>query len=182
MSSKRVYVDTISSQDKLRRLVWRICFLSLFYPTPNSGFNRWRIFLLRIFGASIGKNCKVSSTSRIWAPWNLSMKDWVCLAELSEIYNVDVVYLENHATVSQRATLCSASHRIDSLSRPLITSPIRLEAHSWVCAEAFIGPGVNVGEGSVVGARAVVFKDVNSWDVVVGNPAQVIRKRAIEAE
>ena len=62
---------------------------------------------------------------------------------------------------------------------PLLQSPITLKDNSWVAAEAFVGPGVTIGEGAVVGARAAVFRNVEPWNVVGGNPAKFIKRRVI---
>ena len=92
------------------------------------------------------------------------------------------VVLEAYVTVSQRAYLCTASHNISSTSHEQVASPIIIRKRSWVAAEAFIGPGVTIGEGAVVGARAAVFRDVEPWHVVGGNPAKFIKKRMINGE
>lgn len=82
--------------------------------------------------------------------------------------------------VSQGAYLCTASHDITNPLNPLITATIRVNSFSWIAADAFVGMGVTVGEGAVVGARAAVFKDVEPWTVVGGNPAKFIKKRIIK--
>ena len=146
---------------------------------PKSCFGRWRIFLLKRFGAKIGKGCSIAPSCRIWAPWNMDLSDCVCLAAGVDFYCVSPIRIEKHVTVSQRAFLCSASHDISSLARPLIHSPIIIEEHAWICAEAFVGAGVTVGEGAVVGARAVVMRDVEPWAVVAGNPAKFVKTRVI---
>ncbi len=112
----------------------------------------------------------------IWAPWNLTMGEGSCLGDHVRCYSVDHVTLEPHATVSQYSFLCTASHdyRVDGM--PLITAPITIGRGAWIAADAFIGPGVIVGERAVVGARASVFRHVEPWTVVGGNPARVIRK------
>ena len=103
-----------------------------------------------------------------------------CLAPHVECYNVDRVTLGCDAIVSQRAHLCTASHDFDNEAFPLISAPIHLVENAWVCAEAFVGPGVTVHRGGIVGARAVVSKDVAECSIVVGNPARPInRKRNI---
>ena len=84
-----------------------------------------------------------------------------------------------NATVSQRTYLCTASHDIRSPRHEQTEKPIIIEDRAWVAAEAFIGPGVTIGEGAVVGARAAVFKDVEAWTVVGGNPAREIGKRVM---
>lgn len=96
-----------------------------------------------------------------------------------DCYNVDKVILKHGAQVSQKTYLCTASHSIDVIDGPLITAPIVIEQNAWVTADAFVGMGVTIGVGAVVGARAAVFKDVEPWTVVGGNPAKVIKKRVI---
>jgi putative colanic acid biosynthesis acetyltransferase WcaF len=174
------YQNRLSFGSKLKRFIWRFIWLVAFRPTPSWCMDRWRLALLKLFGAKFGQGCRIAPSVRVWAPWNLSMGDYVCLAEGVDCYSVSPIQISSKATVSQRAFLCSASHDISSLSRPLIHSPISIKEHAWVCAEAFIGPGVNVGEGAVVAARAVVVKDVEPWMVVGGNPSKIIKKRELE--
>lgn len=102
------------------------------------------------------------------------------LAEGVDCYCVDQISIGANVCVSQRAFLCSASHDISSIARPLTHKPVIIEDHAWVCAESFVGPGVKIGEGAVVAARAVVSKNVNPWEVVGGNPANFIKKRILE--
>lgn len=138
--------------------------------------------MLRLFGAIIKDGAHPYPSARIWAPWNLTMEEGSCLGDYVECYSVDRVILESHATVSQYSFLCTASHdyRVDGM--PLLTAPITIGRHAWVAADAFIGPGVTVGERAVVGARASVFRDVDPWTVVGGNPARVIRKYHLEGK
>jgi putative colanic acid biosynthesis acetyltransferase WcaF len=175
------YQNQLSPASKLKRLVWRFVWLLLFRPTPSWCLDRWRIVLLKLFGAKVGQGCRVASSIKIWAPWNLEMGDYSCLAEGVDCYSVSPIILGSKVTISQRSFICSASHNISSLSRPLIHAPITIESHAWVCAEAFVGPGIVIGEGAVVGARSVVTKNVDAWSVVAGNPAKHIKTREIKA-
>jgi putative colanic acid biosynthesis acetyltransferase WcaF len=89
------------------------------------------------------------------------------------------ITLGERCVISQRAHLCAGSHDIDSANFQLITAPIELKPRVWICAEAFIGLGVSIAEGCVIGARAVVTRDVvEAWTVWTGNPAS--RRRARE--
>jgi len=177
--AKRLYVDALPMRLKLARLLWNIVYLLAYRWLPKSCFGRWRLFLLKRFGAKIGKGCSIAPSCRIWAPWNMHLSDYVCLAEGVDFYCVSPIRLGSYATISQRAFLCSASHDISSLSRPLIHFPIIIEEHAWICAEAFVGAGVTVAAGAVVGARAVVMRDVGPWAVVAGNPAKFVRTRSL---
>lgn len=174
------YQNQLSSSSKLKRLVWRFVWLLIFRPTPSWCLDRWRLMLLRLFGAKFGQGCRVASSVKVWAPWNLEMGDYVCLAEGVDCYSVSSIHIGSKVTISQRAFLCSASHDVTSLARPLIHAPIVIKEHAWVCAEAFVGAGITIAEGAVVGARSVVTKDVESWSIVAGNPAKFIKKREIK--
>ena len=174
-------MDSLSKKHKLARSLWKVVYLVAYCWLPKPFFGAWRIFLLKCFGAKIGKSCSIAPSCRIWAPWNLNLSDYVCLAEGVDCYCVSPIQCESYTTISQRAFLCSASHDVTSLSRPLIHSPILIKEHAWVCAEAFVGAGVTIAEGAVVGARAVVTKDVESWAIVAGNPARVVKQRKIKS-
>ncbi|WP_220443994.1 DapH/DapD/GlmU-related protein [Pararhodobacter zhoushanensis] len=175
----RLYVDSRSHSDKARRALWHVTRSLLFAPLRGPLFKRWRLFLLRSFGATIGKGCRVDASCKIWWPGNLRMGNYACLADAVDCYNVAPITLGDYATVSQRSFLCSASHATDQLSRPLIFAPITLETHAWVGAEAFVGPGVTIGEGAVLGARAVATRNLESWTIYAGIPARALRKREI---
>ena len=148
-------------------------------PFPKSMFMPWKRFLLRLFGAQVACTANVYATAVVFMPWNLVMKDHACLASGVDCYNAAPIEIGINATVSQRAFLCTASHDISSPRHEQTEKSIVIGDRAWVAAEAFIGPGVTVGEGAVVGARAAVFKDVEPWTVVGGNPARVLKKRII---
>ena len=153
--------------NKVLRCVWHCVWLTLFRPTPRANlFRPWRIFLLKCFGARISWRSNVLPSCRIWQPWKLEMGAYACLSERVECYNVSNISIGEQATVSQGTFLCTASHDISSPIMELTTAPIVIENQAWVAAEAFVGMGVTVGEGAVVGARAAVFKDVEPWTVV----------------
>jgi putative colanic acid biosynthesis acetyltransferase WcaF len=122
----------------------------------------------------------VHPSVKIWAPWNLVMGDVSCLGPYVDCYNAARIEIGEYATVSQYAYLCGATHDYTRLAMPLVPKPIRIGARAWVAAAAFVGPGVTVEEGAVVGACACVVRDVPAWTVVAGNPARVIKRRTVE--
>jgi putative colanic acid biosynthesis acetyltransferase WcaF len=158
------------------RLIWSTVWVFLFRPSPwfMAG---WRRFLLRVFGAKIGPGAFVHSSARIWAPWNLRVGNSATLSWGVDCYNVAEIALDDYAIVSQYSHLCTASHDIEDPRRPVVSAPIHIGARSWVCADVFVGPGVKIGEGTVVGARSSVFRDLPPWCVAVGTPAKPVRKR-----
>lgn len=174
------YHDSLSFGNKFARLLWRIGCLIFFNPFPGPLFRYWRNFFLRLWGAKIGRKCAIASTVRIWAPWNLELGDYVSLGPNVEVYDVSKIVLGSHVTISQDAYLCTASHDVSLLLKPLIHEPIYIADFSWVCARAIVLPGVNLGHGAVVAAGAVVTQDVKPWTIVGGNPACFIKKREIK--
>jgi len=176
----RLYIDKISQKTKAKRLLWNLTWFCLAGWTPRFFLHGWRIFILRLWGAKIGTGCKIAPSANVWAPWNLEIGDYTAIAEKVDCYCVDRISIGSHCAISQRAFLCTASHDIKSLLRPLIHSPIHIENHAWVCAHAIIYPGVTLGEGSVVAAGSVVVKSVEKWNVVGGNPAKFIKLRSVD--
>jgi putative colanic acid biosynthesis acetyltransferase WcaF len=174
------YENKLGTKHKLIRLAWNIVWTLLARPLPRQFGNRWRITLLRLFGAKINSTAVVHSSAKIYYPANLEMGLYSCIASHVDCYNVDKIQIGANTTVSQGAYLCTASHDITNPLNPLITSPIVIEDQAWVAADAFVGMGVTIGQGAVVGARAAVFKNVDPWTVVGGNPARFIKKRVIK--
>jgi putative colanic acid biosynthesis acetyltransferase WcaF len=162
--------------NRMRRLAWSVCCTLLFRTSPRP-FHSWRALLLRCFGATLGPHCHFYPKSRIWAPWNLFCADGVSLADEAEIYNPSPVSLGSHAIVSQQAYICGATHDYNDPSFPLISFPISLGAYSWVCARASVCPGVNLGDGAVLGLGSVATHDLEPWTVYAGVPAQAIKQR-----
>jgi len=164
----------------LRRIAWALCTpLFRFSPRPMVA---WRCFLLRLFGAGIGRNVHIYSTATIYMPWNLDVADWAAIGEHVYIYNLGPVSIGSCATLSPHAYICAGTHDHRKADMPLLKPVIHIGAQAWVCAAAFIGPGVTVGEGAVVGARAVAVKDVSAWSIVAGNPAKQIGVRDMDKE
>lgn len=172
------YQDSVPYTDKLRRGIWHIFYLILFKPFSINVFNAWRVGLLKMFGAKISKGCIVYSSCYIPAPWRLTLGQQTCLGPGVKLHFGDTI-IGNKVTISQRTYLCSASHDISSLNTPLVIGKIIIKDFVWVAAECFIGMNVTINEGAVVGARSAVFKDIEAWKVVGGNPSKVLKERYI---
>jgi len=169
-----------SRKEILLRLLWGLC-SPLFRYSPRPLF-RWRCFLLKAFGAHIGTHVHIYNSATIYMPWNLEIGDWSAIGEYAFIYNLGKITIGTRATISHRAHLCAGTHDYASPSLPLIKPPITIGDQCWICAGSFIGPDVVIGEGAVVGARAVVTKDVEPWSIMAGNPAQHIKDRHVKYE
>ena len=174
------YKNRHSLKSKIGRVIWNIVWLLFFRPTPRGNlFRPWRIALLKLFGAKVEWSSNVLPSCRIWQPWKLTMGAYACLSENVDCYTVDEIKIGAQATVSQGVKLCTAGHDISSKIMELTYAPITVGENAWVAGWSIVLPGVYVGEGAVVAAGAVVTKDVESWTVVGGNPAKVIKKREL---
>ena len=174
------YHNALSRKHQVIRMLWSVVWGLLARPLPRSVGSGWKRWLLRLFGARIASTAIVYSSARVYYPANLTMEAYSCLASDVDCYNVAPVTIGANSTVSQGAYLCTASHDISDPLNPLITAPIVIEDQAWVAAGAFVGMGVTIGQGAFVGARAALFKSVEPWTVVGGNPAKFIKKRILK--
>lgn len=168
-----------SMKNKLARALWAITCLLLFRPFGLRLFRKWRILVLKCFGAKICWTVTVHSSVKIWAPWNLEIGSYTCLGQDVDCYNQGKIKIGSNVTISQKSYLCASTHNYTSFDHTMIFKPITIEDRVWVAADAFIGPGVTIMEGTVVAARSVVGKTVEKWLVVGGNPAKIIKKREL---
>ena len=148
--------------------------LFAFSPRPLWGFRRG---LLRLFGAQVGDQVQIYPSVRITIPWNLTIGAGAAVGDRAILYSLGPINIGMCATISQGAHLCAGSHDYRDPTMPLTKPPISIGARAWICADAFVGPNVRVCERAIVGARAVVVKDVEANAIVVGNPACMIKKR-----
>lgn len=160
----------------LGRLLWEICERPLFRWTPRQLWV-WRRFVLRAFGAKIGSKVQIHPTARIAIPWNLKVDDASSIGDCAIVYNLGPIEIGPSVTVSQNSHLCAGSHDYSKPEMPLLKAKIVLAADVWICADAFVGPGVSIGTRSIVAARAVVVKTVGAGLIVGGHPAVEIGKR-----
>ena len=173
-----ISISAHSFANKIGRVLWRTVWFVVFRPSPKPMYF-WRRWLLRRFGAKIGKGAVICSSCRVWAPWNLEMGVRSCLSYYVDCYCVAPIRIGDYATVSQYSFLCSASHDFEDPDMPVVSSPIRIRNRAWVCADVFVGPGVTIGEGAVIGARSTVVKNIPPWTIAVGNPCKPIKQRKI---
>lgn len=163
-----------SRKEQLARVLWTLTRpLFAFSPRP---FWAWRRLLLRLYGAKIGAEVHVYPTALITMPWNLELGEASAVGDRAILYALGPIIIGKRATISQGVHLCAGTHDLSDPARPLLKPSIFIGDDVWVCADAFVGPGVKIGRGAVAGARAVVVKDVGEKCLVVGNPARFIKK------
>jgi len=169
-------VPAFSISNRILRAAWGIVYAIFFRFSPRP-LHAWRAFLLRCFGAKLGKNCHIYSRARIWAPWNLRCDDLATIADEAIVYNPAPVTLGSHSIVSQQAYLCGATHDYNDPKFPLISFPISIGPYAWVCARATVQAGVSLGEGAVLALGSVATRDLEPWTVYGGVPAHKIKTR-----
>ena len=156
------------------RSLWLLVQTVLVKPSPRRAF-RWRRFWLKLFGANSPGSIRPKVT--IMHPWLLTIGSHSIIAEDCDVYNLGPITIGEHTIISQGVYLCAGTHDYTKPDMPLMREPITIGSGVWVCAKAFIGPGVTIGNNSVVGACSVVTKDVPPNVVVAGNPAQIVKAR-----
>ena len=161
---------------KVRRAAWSVVQATLFRFSPHT-FSGFRAWLLRRFGAKVGSHCTIRRTSRVYYPWQFALGDLSTLGDSATVYNLGPVTIGNRVTVSQEAYLCAGSHDYRRLDMPLLRPPIHIGDDAWICARAFVGPGVRVGSGTILGACGVASGDLEPWGIYAGNPAVKVKER-----
>jgi putative colanic acid biosynthesis acetyltransferase WcaF len=171
---------SFSLSNRILRALWSVVWLCLFRISPRP-MHAWRVGLLKLFGAQIGSHFHIHASCRIWAPWQLCVGHHVGVGEGVHFYNMAPITVGDGAVISQGSHLCAGTHDYTSRSFQLQALPITVGAKAWVCTEAFIGPGVTLADGCVLGARAVLTRTPQDgpWHVYAGNPARLIKKRVI---
>lgn len=168
--------SSFSLKNRLARVIWGLV-SSIFFQLSPKPFHSWRSFILRCFGAKVGRGVHVYPKAKIWAPWNLELADECGVANGAILYSQGKITIGRRAVVSQGAHLVTGTHDYSEFGFPLITRPIRIGDQAWIAAEAFVHPGVVIGEGCVIGARSVVVKNMPSWMICAGHPCKPIKER-----
>ena len=157
------------------RIAWALA-RPLFRWSPRICWG-WRRWMLRRFGAQIGRDVNVDPSVRIFIPWNLTIGDWSSVGFDAVLYNLGSLTIGRRVTVSQRTHLCGGTHDYRDPTMPLVKAAISIGDDVWVCADSFIGPGVSIEEGAIIAARSVVIRDVGTREIAAGHPAKKIKMR-----
>lgn len=165
-----------SLRQKLQRLAWWVVCFFLIKCSLRPMYS-WRRWVLRLFGAKLGDHVCIQRTARIEFPWNLEMGRYSSIGENAWIYNLDKISIAEFTTVSQLVFLCTGSHDFTKPEMPLVTKSISIGRGVWIAADVYVGPGVNIGDNAVIGARSVVVKDMPAGMVCVGHPCKPIKPR-----
>ena len=159
-------------------LLWWLVRDTLFLMSPQPLYG-WRRWLLRLFGARIGRNVLIRPTVRITYPWKLRIDDEAWIGDFVELYTLGDIHVGAHAVISQNSYICTGSHDFRKIGFDIYAKPIVVEPQAWVAADVFVGPGVTIGYGAVIGARSTLMKDAPPLKILTGNPAVVVGERTL---
>jgi len=145
-----------------------------FSPQFAYGFRR---FLLRVFGAKIGRGVVIRPTVTFTYPWKVSIGDYAWVGDDVVLYSLGEIDIGANAVVSQKCYLCTGDHDYNKIDFPIRGQKIIIEEQVWLAADVFVAPNVTVGKGAVVGARSTVLRDLPPGMFCAGYPAKPIRPR-----
>jgi len=162
--------------ERAKAFWWGIARTLLFRRTP-SFLNGWRIFLLKLFGADIGHHVRIHPSARIYLPWNFTARDHVVIEHGVIVNCIGTVTVGERSRISQYAHLVAGTHDYERRNMQIIRSPITIGKDAWIAADAFVGPGVTIGDGSLLAARSSAFKALPPGMVCIGEPARPVKPR-----
>ena len=170
--------DNFRGKSKITVQLWWLIQALFFSTTPQFMYG-WRRFLLKCFGAKIGKNVIIRPSAKFTYPWKIKIGDYSWIGDDVVLYSLGEIEIGAHTVVSQKSYLCTGSHDYTKNDFPIYSKKIIIEDECWLATDVFVSPGVTIGRGTVVGARSTVIKDLNSNSVYVGSPVKFIKNRKI---
>lgn len=154
--------------------LWYVIRCFLFRPSPRFA-NSWRVFILEIFGAKIGKSVIIRPSAKIEYPWKIEIGDYTWIGEDTYLYSLGHIQIGSNAVISQKSYLCTGTHDYLSENFDIKTASITIGDQCWIASDVFIGPGVSIPSKCVIGARSSVFKTPSIPGIYLGNPAKLAK-------
>lgn len=156
--------------------LWWLVQATVFRGSPQFAY-AWRNWILRCFGAQVGKNVAIRPSVTITYPWKVKIGDYAWIGDNAVLYSLGEIDIGAHAVVSQRSYLCAADHDYTQPDFPIRDRKISIGEQAWVAADVFVAPGVTIGAGAVIGARSSVFHNMQAGMVSFGSPAKRVKPR-----
>lgn len=157
-------------------LIWWFVQATLFRLSLHNMYG-WRNWLLRRFGAKVGKGVKIRSSAKFTYPWKVTIGDHTWVGDHAYFYSLDEIRVGSHCCISQNTYLCTGSHKMDDPTFGLVVKPIVIKDGAWVASDVFVFPGVTIHEMGVAGARSTVTKSIPANEVHAGYPAKYLKQR-----
>lgn len=159
--------------------LWWLVQSTLFICSPQFAY-KWRVFLLRSFGAKIGKSVIIRPSVKTTYPWKLTIGNNAWIGDDVNLYTLGEITIGENAVVSQRSYLCTGSHDYQSETFDIYAKPIVIEDQAWIATDVFIAPGITIGKGAIIGSRSSVYQNMPNGMICVGNPATPVKPREMK--
>ncbi len=156
--------------------LWWLIEATLFRPSPQIAYG-WRRFLLRLFGARVGRSARIRPSAHVTYPWKVTIGDHVWIGDGTTLYSLGEIRIGANSVISQNCYLCAASHDFTKPEFPIFARTVTVEPEAWLAADVFVAPGITIGRGAVVGSRSSVFSDLPALMLCYGSPARPVRSR-----
>jgi putative colanic acid biosynthesis acetyltransferase WcaF len=169
---------SLSISNRARRCLWHFSWCICAMWTPPS-FWRWRLIVLRLFGARVARRCDVRGTAYIWDPRNLELGYESIIAEKCFIQNISLVSIGSYSILSREVSVFTGTHDYNVASHPLLSKKVAIGDKTWLCAQSFVAPGTIIATGAVLGARSFAYGALDPWAVYSGNPCKKIKTRQV---
>lgn len=153
---------------------------SIFFKNSPQFMYGFRRFLLRLFGAKIGKRVIIRSSVKTTYPWKVSIGDYSWVGDDVNLYSLGEINIGKNVVISQKSYLCTGSHNYLQSDFPISAKKITIKDECWLATDVFIAPGITIEKGSVIGSRSSVYKNIPANKICMGNPAKIIRARISE--
>jgi len=157
---------------------WWMVYAIFFRSSPQALYG-WRRFLLRLFGAKIGKNVIIRPTAKITYPWKVTIGDYSWIGDEVVLYSLGNIKIGENTVISQRSYICTGTHDYNSEDFRIYAEDIKIGSKCWLATDVYVAPGTTIKDGVVVGARSSVFSDLDGNKVYVGSPAKSIKNRRV---
>ncbi|WP_337840980.1 putative colanic acid biosynthesis acetyltransferase [Rheinheimera sp.] len=156
--------------------LWWLVQATLFRWSPQFMYG-WRRFLLRCFGATVGKQVIIRPTVTVTYPWKVSIGNYSWIGDDVVLYSLGEIRIGSNSVVSQRSYLCTGSHDYQKQSFDIYAKPIVIADQVWLATDVFVAPGVTIDEGALVGSRSSVYQDLPAGMICLGSPAKPVKVR-----
>lgn len=169
--------DNFRGKNKFIVQIWWIVQSSIFRWSPQFMYG-WRVFILRLFGAKIGKNCLIRPSSTFTYPWKVTIGDNVWIGDDVVLYSLWNIDIGSNVVISQNSYICAATHNYKSVAFDMVGKSVKIEDESWISSDVFVAPGICIAKGSVIGARSTILNNTHEGFIYYGQPAKKIKKRS----
>ncbi|MAO22578.1 MAG: hypothetical protein CMJ35_10400 [Phycisphaerae bacterium] len=162
-----------STKAKVLRLLWAVVEVTLwrYSPTPAWGFRR---FLLRCFGARVGRGVRVHPSVKVIIPWNIDLGQGVVVYERAILYALGTITVGERSEIGPLAHICAGTHDYTSPAFTLLREPISIGKDCLIGIAAFVAPSIILADGTVLEPRSAMYSNSEEGCVYIGNPAKPV--------